>query len=89
MDLRLFASTFVTIFFVEFGDKTQLATLTLASQGHSRVAVFASATRALAANTAIGVVTGGSLMPAIPAPWMRRAVGILFTLLGLFYLLRD
>jgi len=89
MDLRLFLSTFVTIFLVEVGDKTQLATFTLASQSQSRLSVFAGASLALAANAAIGVFAAKGVMHVIPIEWLRRAGGALFIVLGLFYLLRS
>jgi len=90
MDLRLFASTFLTVFVVELGDKTQLATFTLASQsGASRLAVFAGAALALAANAAIAVLAGATVMHAVPAQLLRRVGGALFVALGLVYLLRS
>jgi putative Ca2+/H+ antiporter (TMEM165/GDT1 family) len=52
MDWKLFASTFLTIFVAELGDKTQLATVSLAAGGSSRRLLFAGAALALVATTA-------------------------------------
>jgi putative Ca2+/H+ antiporter (TMEM165/GDT1 family) len=89
MDFRLIASTFVTIFVAELGDKTQLATFALAAEGGSRLSVFLGAALALSLNSAIGVLAGAALLQVVPAPWVRRAAGLLFIALGVFYLVRD
>lgn len=87
MDWKLFASTFVAIFLAEIGDKTQLATLTLAAGGTSRWMVFAGAALALVATTAIAVLVGEGLTRVVPAIWLRRGAGVIFIVLGLIYLL--
>ncbi len=86
MDWKLFASTFVAIFLAEIGDKTQLATLSLAAGGSSRWVVFAGAALALVATSAIAVLAGEALSRAIPPAWIRRAAGVVFIALGVFYL---
>jgi putative Ca2+/H+ antiporter (TMEM165/GDT1 family) len=86
MDWKLFASTFAAIFLAELGDKTQLATLTLASGG-SRWVVFGGAALALVASTAIAVLAGEAVSRVIPPIWIRRGAGALFLVLGLTFLL--
>lgn len=85
MDWKLFASTFAAIFLAELGDKTQLATLTLASGG-SRWVVFGGAALALVASTAIAVLAGEAVSRAIPPVWIRRGAGALFLVLGVMFL---
>ena len=87
LDWKLFASTFAAIFLAELGDKTQLATLSLAAGGSSRLIVFAGAALALVATSAIAVLAGEALSRAIPPIWIRRGAGALFLVLGLLFLL--
>ena len=86
---KLLATVFTTIFVAELGDKTQLATLSMAaSRGPSaRWMVFAGASLALLATSAIGVFAGGALTRWISPLWLRRAAGALFIALGLLFLL--
>ena len=88
MDWRLFASTFAAIFLAELGDKTQLATLSLASGGASRLVVFAASATALVASTAIAVLAGEAVARTIPPIWIQRAGGALFLILGALMLYR-
>ncbi len=90
MDWKLVASTFALVFLAELGDKTQLATLGLAAGGRSRTAVFLGAAAALVTATAITVVVGDVLTRFVPELWIRRSAGVLFVVLGAFFLLgRD
>lgn len=82
-----FGATFLAIFLAEIGDKTQLATLSFAAGGRSRLAVFAGASLALIATSAIAVLAGEALARAIPPIWIRRAAGVLFLVLGVVFLL--
>lgn len=86
MDWKLFASTFAAIFLAEMGDKTQLATMSLAA-GSSRWVVFAAAATALVATSAVAVIAGEAVARLVPAIWVKRAAGALFIGLGLIYLL--
>jgi len=54
----VFSSTFITIFFAEMGDKTQLATLLLAAQSFSPLVVFVGAALALISTSLVGVLLG-------------------------------
>ncbi len=85
MDWKIFASTFTAIFLAEMGDKTQLATMTLAA-GHSRWTIFAGAAAALVATSAIGVLFGGTIGKLIPPAWIQRAAGVAFLVMGALFL---
>jgi len=87
MDWKLFASTFAAIFLAEMGDKTQLATLSLAGSGSSRWVVFAASALALVATSAIAVLVGEAVSRYIPAIWVKRAAGLVFVVLGVIYLI--
>jgi putative Ca2+/H+ antiporter (TMEM165/GDT1 family) len=87
MDWKLFGSTFALIFLAELGDKTQLATLSLAASGKSRWLVFAGAAAALVATSAIGVILGEGVARIIPEIWIKRAAGVGFLVLGVLFLL--
>ncbi len=86
MDWKLVATTFVTIFVAELGDKTQLATLSLASGGTSRWAVFLGSALALVATSAVAVLAGGALARVVPPHWLQRGAGALFVVLGVAFL---
>jgi putative Ca2+/H+ antiporter (TMEM165/GDT1 family) len=87
MDWKLFLSTFGAVFLAELGDKTQLATLSLAAGGRSRLVVFAGAALALCATSAIAVAVGAGLTRVVPPIWIRRLAGALFIVLGVLFLL--
>jgi putative Ca2+/H+ antiporter (TMEM165/GDT1 family) len=87
MDWKLLFSTFGAIFLAEIGDKTQLATLSLASARGSRWSVFLGSACALIASSAIAVLAGEALGRVVPAVWMRRAAGALFLVLGVMLIL--
>jgi putative Ca2+/H+ antiporter (TMEM165/GDT1 family) len=87
MDWKLLISTFVSIFVAEIGDKTQLATLSLAAGGKSRLSVFAGSALALCATSAIAVVAGEGVSRVISPVWLRRIAGAVFIAMGLLFLL--
>lgn len=89
MDWKLFASTFAAIFLAEIGDKTQLATLSFSAGGSSRWAVFAGSSLALVATSAIAVLAGESLSRVVSPVWLQRAAGVLFVVMGLWFLFFD
>lgn len=58
---------FVTVFFAELGDKTQLATLLFAAEQHtSKVGVFLASAGALVLSSFIAVLVGSQLSAYIP-----------------------
>ena len=86
MDLKLFASTFALVFLAELGDKTQLATLSLAASGRSRLMVFLGSAAALVVTSAIAVLVGEALARVVPPVWIRRAAGAGFIVMGVLFL---
>lgn len=85
MDWRLFAMTFGAIFLAEMGDKTQLATLSLAAGG-SRWVVFAASALALVSTSALAVLAGDLVARWVSPTTIRRAAGVLFVVLGMLFL---
>ena len=89
MDWQLLGSTFVVVFLAELGDKTQLATLSLAAGGTSRWVVFLGAALALIATTAIAVIVGEGVTRVVPEVWLQRFAGAAFIILGAWFLVRS
>lgn len=83
-----FAFTFVAIFVAELGDKTQLATLSLAAGNrHARWVVFAGSATALTAASALACLLGGVLGEHLESRYLSLAAAAIFAVLGLFFLL--
>ena len=82
MEWKLLGTTFAAVFVAELGDKTQLATLALASGQASRWSVFLGASLALVATSALGVV-GADLISRFVSPLLlRRIAAVLFVVMG-------
>lgn len=86
MDWRLALTTFGTVFLAELGDKTQLATLTFATSGRSRWAVFIGAACALVATSAIAILAGEAVTRVAPPYILKRAAGVAFIAIGIWVL---
>ncbi len=86
MDWKLLFSTFGLVFLAELGDKTQLATMSLATSGTSRWAVFLGSSLALIATSAVAVLVGGELTRLVPAIWIQRVAGLGFLVMGVLFL---
>ncbi|MFN2499616.1 MAG: TMEM165/GDT1 family protein [Pyrinomonadaceae bacterium] len=78
MDWRVLLTTFGVIFLAEMGDKTQLATMTMAAQTKRPWAVFVGSALALTAVSAIGVVVGSVIGNYIPLVWVKRVAAVAF-----------
>lgn len=88
MDWKLLATTFGAVFLAELGDKTQLATLGFAAEGHGRLAVFLGSALALCTTSLIAVGVGATVARYLPPLVLQRASGFLFVALGLWTLWR-
>ena len=87
MDIKLFATVFVTIFLAEIADKTQLATVLYATQGdHHKLTVFAGAAAALVLSSALAVFVGALLAHWLNPRYLSWLAGIAFILVGVWVL---
>ena len=76
---------FSMVFMAELGDKTQLATLALATE-RSRWAVFIGSALALVTTSALAVLGGDLVARTIPPQWIKRGAGAMFVVLGVMFL---
>ena len=83
MILSLFLSTFLTIFFAELGDKTQLATLTISGASNKPLAVFLGSASALVFASFLGALTGGSISSFLPEVVLKVITSITFLIIGI------
>jgi putative Ca2+/H+ antiporter (TMEM165/GDT1 family) len=79
---RSAAVTFGVVFVAEWGDLTQLATAALAARYHSPFVVFAAATLALWAVTAIAVFVGHGAGKMLNPELTKRIAAVVFALVG-------
>ncbi|MBP5971948.1 TMEM165/GDT1 family protein [Brasilonema sp. CT11] len=82
------AAAFMTIFIAEWGDLTQLATATLVAKYQSPLTIFTSATLALWAVAAIGVIVGSQLKHRIQPQLLQRVAASAFAVVGISMLIR-
>lgn len=71
---------FGVVFLAEWGDLTQLATASLASNGRA-VSVFVGAAAAMVTVAALGVVAGRALLRVVPEQLLRRIAAGIFAVL--------
>jgi putative Ca2+/H+ antiporter (TMEM165/GDT1 family) len=89
MDLKMLATVFTAVFVAELGDKTQLATLLFAADREvSRWTVFAGASAALVAASAIGVLAGTLLSQYLNPRYLHYLAGAGFVAIGFWMLAR-
>jgi putative Ca2+/H+ antiporter (TMEM165/GDT1 family) len=87
--LALLASTFVTVFLAELGDKTQLAIVSISGTSSRPGAVFAGSSAALVLASLVGAAAGGSLSSLIPPDALQLAASLGFLVLGGRLILRS
>lgn len=87
MPWHIAITAFTTVFLAELGDKTQLATLTLAAGARGgRWMVFLGSAAALVCTSAIAAFAGAAVSRWISPFWLRRIAGTAFIVLGVLYL---
>jgi Ca2+/H+ antiporter, TMEM165/GDT1 family len=81
-----FLTTLVAFFLVEMGDKTQVATVALAAQYHSVIAVALGTTLGMMIANAPAVFLGEKVMERVSLKAARIAAALLFAALGILQL---
>ena len=87
MDWKIFATTFVTLFLAEMGDKTQFAALAASASSRSTFSVLLAVILALSLAGVLGVVAGRFLGEVVDPALLKYIAGPLFILLGVWLLL--
>lgn len=87
MRFGVFGTTVVAFFLAEMGDKTQVATVALAAQYQSVVAVVAGTTLGMLLANVPAVFLGDRMAQALPVTLVHRIAAALFAVLGIATLL--
>ena len=86
MNWKLLFSSFIMIFIAELGDKTQLATFTLAAESKSPWVIFLGCGGALLVTTFLGVFFGDLVTRFIPMQIIKYIAGVVFIGFGIMML---
>jgi putative Ca2+/H+ antiporter (TMEM165/GDT1 family) len=86
MDWKVFAATFVAVFFAEMADKTQMVGIGMASKSMKPLAVFLGSISAYAVITAVSVIIGATLGKYIKPEIIKYCGASLFIILGVLML---
>ncbi|OLP17249.1 hypothetical protein BST81_17880 [Leptolyngbya sp. 'hensonii'] len=84
--LKVFTSTFVTIFLAELGDKTQITTLLMSAESHQPWLVFLGAGTALVTASLFGVLLGQWIASRLSPRTLETTAGIVLLLVSLLLL---
>ncbi len=82
VEIKVFTSTFLTIFLAELGDKTQVTTLLMSAESQSPWTVFAGAGAALVLTSLLGVWVGCWMAKRVSAKILERSAGIILLLIS-------
>ena len=81
--MSAFLAIFLSVFFAELGDKTQIATMLFAADGErSRLLVFAAAAAALIVSTGLAVLAGAAADRLLAGLPLKLVAGAGFVLIG-------
>jgi Ca2+/H+ antiporter, TMEM165/GDT1 family len=84
------ATVAIAFFIAEFGDKTQLATISLAAEYHNPISVLMGTTIGMLIADGVGIVVGVMLCKRIPQrrlKWLSAMIFVLFGLVGVYEVL--
>jgi len=82
--IRIFLSTFISLFIAELGDKTQIATLLLSAQSGRPIIVFVGSALALICSTLVVVILGKWLSKTFPNVSFNLISGYIMIGLGIW-----
>jgi len=82
MDWQVAIASFVSVFFSELGDKSQLATMSLSSNSRAPHFIFLGAALALLLTSLLGVLLGDGLAAIVPTRALKAAAAGMFALLA-------
>lgn len=78
----VFGTAFAVVFLAEFGDLTQILTVSLAARFHDPVSVGIGATLALWVAAAIAVTLGWRVLKLVPMHWLTRGAAVVMIVLA-------
>jgi putative Ca2+/H+ antiporter (TMEM165/GDT1 family) len=84
-----FLTTVVSFFLAEMGDKTQIATVTLAAKYHDFLIVTIGTTLGMMITDGAAVFFGDKMTKYIPMKWVHIAAAILYIAFGIGILFSD
>ena len=84
----VFISTFLLVFVAELGDKTQVASFSMAAESGKVASVFIGAALALICASLMAVFVGQRLAVLLPRKLLKVLSGLLFLGTGVFLLVR-
>jgi putative Ca2+/H+ antiporter (TMEM165/GDT1 family) len=85
-------TVFVAFFIAEFGDKTQLTTISLAAQYQNAISVLVGATLGMLVADGLGIGVGvflGKRVPEKTVKWISATVFLIFGLAGVYEVLSS
>jgi putative Ca2+/H+ antiporter (TMEM165/GDT1 family) len=85
LDLLPLLSSFAIVALAEFGDKTQIAVVSLSAK-HKPKSVFVGALLALCLVSGVTALIGGAVAPFISAFWIGLVAGTSFLIFGIYTL---
>ena len=87
--IATYAAMFLAIFMAEMADKTQLATMSYALSGSSRIWTFVTASAALVTSTAIAVFAADLIVQHVSMAYVSRIAAVLLIGTGVWMLFRG
>jgi putative Ca2+/H+ antiporter (TMEM165/GDT1 family) len=75
-------TSFAVVFLAEFGDLTQIMTVSLAAKYHDPLSVGAGAVAALWVAAGLSVMVGWRLLKVIPVSWLTRGAAVIMLALA-------